>query len=127
MNATNDTDTLVPLLLAAVGNPKISFKNMAAMDELGRTESSLEHRFRKWRQKGREIAAKHPENTGTLDASSAGTANTKEPRVSAKGGTSSRGKEPISQAGGIEGQEDEEGEGRAMKQEPDGLVNFPTA
>ena len=117
----------MPLLFAAIGNTKISFKSMAAMDELGRTESSLEHRFRKWRQKGREIAAKHPENAGTLGAFSVGTANTKKPRVPAKEGTNSRGKAPISQAGVIEGEEDESDEARAIKQEPDKMVILPAA
>ena len=126
-NATNDADSIMPLLFAAIGNTKISFKNMAAMDELGRTESSLEHRFRKWRQKGREIAAGYPENAGTPSASNAGAAITKEPRVPTKKGTSSRGKGPISQTGGIEGKEDESDEGRAIKQEPDEMVISPTA
>lgn len=38
---------------------------MAAMDDLGRSEYTLEHKFRKWRQKGREIAEKNPEHAGS--------------------------------------------------------------
>ena len=97
--ASNDADTLVPLLLATIGNPAISFKKMAAMDELGRTESSIEHRFRKWRQKGREIAAQDPAHTGSLGTSSAGAAVTKKPCVPAKKGANDGGKGLIKQDG----------------------------
>jgi len=63
-----DADSIMPLLFATIGNPAISFKKMAAMDEEGRTESSLEHKFRKWRQQGREIAEKYPEHAGPVDS-----------------------------------------------------------
>ena len=123
----NDADTIMPLLFATIGNPTISFKKMAAMDELGRTESSLEHRFRKWRQKGREIAAGNPEHAGTLGLSTSGTATTKKPRAPAKKGASDRGKGPIEQAG-VEDEENETDEdARAVKQEPDEMVISTTA
>lgn len=96
-NASNDADSIVPLLLATIGNPAISFKKMAAMDELGRTESSIEHRFRKWRQKGREIAAQNPAHTGILGASSAGAAVTKKPCAPAKKGANDGGNGLIEQ------------------------------
>lgn len=98
-NASNDADSLVPLLLATIGNPAISFKKMAAMDELGRTESSFEHRFRKWRQKGREIAAQNPVHTGTLGTSNPGAAITKMPCAPAKKGANDGSKGPIEQDG----------------------------
>ena len=98
-DASNDADSLVPLLLATIGNPAISFKKMAAMDELGRTESSLEHRFRKWRQKGREMAAENPTHTGTFGTSLAGAATTKKPRAPAKNAAHDRGKGPVEQGG----------------------------
>ena len=112
-NANNDADSIMPLLFATIGNPAISFKEMAAMDELGRTESSLEHRFRKWRQKGREIAAKNSAHAGALRTSNAAAATTKKPRISAKKGADGSSKGPIEQAG-VEDEEDEEGETNEM-------------
>ncbi len=66
--AITDVDSIMPLLFAVIGNPAISFKKMAAMDAEKRTECSLEHKFRKWRQMGREIAEKNPEHAGTFTA-----------------------------------------------------------
>ena len=95
---------------------------MAAMDEFGRTESSLEHKFRKWRQKGRDIAAKNPENAGNLGTTSAGAATTKKPRAPAKKGADGRGKSPVKQAN--EGDEEDEidEEAKTDKQEQDEMV-----
>ena len=61
-----DADSLVPLLLAALGNPLVNFRIMASLDDEGRTQNSLEHKFRKWRQLGREIVEKHPEVAGPV-------------------------------------------------------------
>lgn len=121
MNA-NDADSIMPLLFATIGNPAISFKKMAAMDELGRTESSLEHRFRKWRQKGREIAAENPENAGTLGTASAGAAISKKARAPAYKVAIGKGKGPVKQAeiGDVEEEMNEEAE--AVKQESDEMV-----
>lgn len=66
--AITDVDSIMPLLFAVIVNPAISFKKMAAMDAEKRTECSLEHKFRKWRQMGREIAEKNPEHAGTFTA-----------------------------------------------------------
>ena len=110
-NANNDADSMMPLLLATLGNPTISFKKMAAMDELSRTESSLEHTFRKWRQKGREIAAQNPAHAGTLGTSDAAAGITKKPRASAKEGANGRGKDPIAKAS-VKGEDDEEGKAK---------------
>ena len=121
-SANNDADSIMPLLFATIGNPAISFKKMAAMDELGRTESSLEHKFRKWRQKGREIAAENPENAGTLRAASAGAATTKKSRAPAKKSTNGKGNGPDEQSD-LEDEEDEiDEEARGVKQEPDEMV-----
>ena len=57
-------DSIMPLLFATIGNPSISFPKMAAMDPEGRTASALEHKFRTWRQKGREIAQANPDHAG---------------------------------------------------------------
>ena len=88
----------MPLLFATVSIPSINFKKMAAMDELGRPESSLEHRFRKWRQKGREVAAKNPAHSGTPSASDGGGTTIRKPSVSAEKGANGDGKGPIKQA-----------------------------
>ena len=111
-NANNDESSMIALLFATIGNPSINFKRMAAMDELGRSESSFEHKFRKWRQKGREIAAKNPSHAGFPGTSDVGGATTKKPSASTRKGANSNGKGSIEQAG-IEGEgiEDEDGEG----------------
>ena len=116
----NDADSIMPLLFATIGNPSISFKKMAAMDELGRTESSLEHKFRKWRQKGREIAAEHPENAGKLDTTSA-TTTPKKPRAPAKKGDNGKGKGPAKQAYVRDEEEEMDDEG-VIKQELNEMV-----
>lgn len=121
-NANNDADSIMPLLFATIGNPTISFKKMAAMDELGRTESSLEHKFRKWRQKGREIAAENPEDAGALDPASAGVAAAKKPRAPAKKGASGRGKGVVKQVATGDEEEETDEEAGAVKQEPEEMV-----
>ncbi len=126
-NGNNDSDSIMPLLLATIGNPTISFKRMAAMDELGRTESSLEHKFRKWRQKGREIAAQHPENAGTQSSSSTGAATTKKSRAATKKGANYKGKGSTEQAD-VEDEEDQTNEETGIvKEEPDKMVILTTA
>ena len=111
-NANNDEDSIMPLLFATIGNPSISFKKMAAMDELGRSESSLEHKFRKWRQKGREIAAKNPAHAGSPNTSNVGGITTKKPSAAAKKGTNGNGKGSIKHAGvDAKETEDDDGEG----------------
>lgn len=121
-SANNDADSIMPLLFATIGNPSISFKKMAAMDELGRTESSLEHRFRKWRQKGREIAAENPENAGSLSTTS--TANTpKKPSAPSKKGGNGKGKGPAKQAYNADDELDNvEEKAGVIKQEPNKMV-----
>lgn len=121
-NANNDADSIMPLLFATIGNPAISFKKMAAMDELGRTESSLEHKFRKWRQKGREIAAENPEHAGSLGTASAGAATTKKPRAPPKKGANGKGKGPAEQVDVGDEEDDVDEEAGTVKQEPDGMV-----
>lgn len=132
-NVNDDANSIMPLLFATIGNPKISFKKMAAMDELGRTESSLEHKFRKWRQKGREIAAENPENAGAPDTASAGAAAgaaaTKKPRAATKKGASAsdRGKGVVKQAVIGDEKDETEEEAAAIKQEPEEMVISRTA
>ena len=110
-NANSDEDSLISLLFATLGNPSISFKKMAAMDELGRSESSFEHKFRKWRKKGREIAAKNPAHAGSPSTPNVGGATTKKPSASTKKGANSNGKGSIGQADDDEEIEDDYGEG----------------
>lgn len=126
-NANNDADSIMPLLFATIGNPAISFKKMAAMDELGRTESSLEHKFRKWRQKGREIAAENPENAGNLGTATAGAASSQKRRASAKKGASGGGKGSVKQACVGDEEDEIDEEAGAVKQEPDEMVILRTA
>ena len=82
---TGDIDTILPLLFAA--NPSITpnYKKMSAMDSHGRTAAALEHKFRKWRQIGREILAAHPEEAGK-DHAVGQPAQTKTPRTPKKQG-----------------------------------------
>ena len=58
-------DDVIPLLLAA--NPKVvlNYKVMASLSKGARTHSSLEHRFRKWKARAKEIQA---ENEGPEEA-----------------------------------------------------------
>lgn len=97
------------------------------MDELGRTESSLEHKFRKWRQKGREIAAEHPENAGTLGTASTGATATKKPRAPAKKAANGKGKGPVKQTDVEDEEVETDEEPGAVKQEPDEMVISGTA
>ena len=62
-----------------------NYAKMSAMDEHGRTASALEHKFRKWRQMGREILAAHPEEAGT-DKVVGQPAKTKNPRSAGTAG-----------------------------------------
>ncbi|CAF9920128.1 hypothetical protein IMSHALPRED_004822 [Imshaugia aleurites] len=126
-NVNNDADSIMPLLFATIGNPTISFKKMAAMDELGRTESSLEHKFRKWRQKGRDIAAEHPDHAGTLGAAGAPAAAAKKPRAQAKKGADVRGKAPAKQANVGDEEDEIDEETGVVKQEPDETVTSRAA
>lgn len=116
---SNDADSIMPLLFATIGNPAISFKKMAAMDEHGRTESALEHKFRKWRQKGRDIAAANPEHAGPAAASP-----TKKPRAPPKKAANSKTKESSEQAdvGDEEDEVDDAEEGLGVRQEHDAMV-----
>ena len=78
--STTDIDTLMPLLFAVHPEVKPNYKKMSAIDEYKRTAAALEHKFRKWRHKGVEIAAAHPEECSTKEL--VGTpAKTKMPRT----------------------------------------------
>ena len=122
----NDADSLVPLLLATVGNPTPNFKKMAAMDDAKRSQSSLEHRFRKWRQEGRQIAEKYPEHAGQT---AVGTP--KKPRAApAKSTANGKAKARQADVGDEEDEADEGAHGEidavASNKECDKLV-IPTA
>ena len=114
VTAPTDVDSIMPLLFATIGNPAISFKKMAAMDAEDRTESSLEHKFRKWRQMGREIAEKNPEHAGSFTA-----VTPKKPRAApAKNGGNAQSKGKKADVVDEEGAVDEEEKGGAVvKQE----------
>lgn len=117
--ATTDVDSIMPLLFATIGNPAISFRKMAAMDAEKRTEASLEHKFRKWRQTGREIAEKNPERAGTFTATTP-----KKPRaapVKRRVNGGNKGKQP--DVGDEEGAVDDEQEGGSAAVKPEGNDN----
>ncbi|KAG8530802.1 uncharacterized protein KY384_004159 [Bacidia gigantensis] len=78
--APPDLDAIIPLLFAAHGDWVPNYKTMALLDKEKHTASALEHKFRKWRQTGREIAAQHPEVV--VDAKAP------KPRTPKKGGDS---------------------------------------
>ena len=59
--STSDIDSIIPLLFAAHPNLMPDYKKMAALDDHGRSNYALEHKFRKWRNASREIVEKHPE------------------------------------------------------------------
>lgn len=103
----------MPLLFATIGNPSISFPKMAAMDDEGRTASSLEHKFRKWRQQGREIADKHPEHAAAAPTNA--TKKTRAPAV--KKEASGKGKGKQAGVGDEEDEVDEEAGATVVKQE----------
>ena len=83
VGSTSDIDTIIPLLFAA--NPTVApnYKKMSAMDEHKRTASALEHKFRKWRQVGRDILAAHPEEAES-DKAVGQPAQAKKPRTPTK-------------------------------------------
>ena len=110
--ASTDADGIMPVLFATIGNPPINFKKMAAMDEEGRTASSLEHKFRKWRQQGREIAEKYPEHAGPVS-----NAGSKRGGGPAKKETSGKGKSKQVDVGDEEDDANEEAGGVEVKQE----------
>ena len=82
--STSDIDSVIPLLFATMPGMTPNYNKMSAMDEHGRTASALEHKFRKWRQMGREILAAHPEEAGT-DKVIGQPAKTKNPRSAGAG------------------------------------------
>ncbi|KAL2058579.1 hypothetical protein ABVK25_001307 [Lepraria finkii] len=63
----DDFDTMIPLLLASLGNIHPNFKTMAALDKYKRTESSFQQRFRNWKKKAPEPLNANPD-VGTASA-----------------------------------------------------------
>ena len=63
----NDFDTMIPLLLASLGNIHPNFKTMAALDKYKRTESCFQKRFRNWKKKAQELLNANPD-VGTASA-----------------------------------------------------------
>ena len=56
-------DDIIPLLLA-VHKLVPNYKAMSALDQGGRTQSSFEHKFRKWRARARELLLARDGTTG---------------------------------------------------------------
>lgn len=59
--AIYDVDSVMATTLAALGNPSIPYKKMAAVDPKKRTEFAWQHRFRKWRSAAKDLMSAHPE------------------------------------------------------------------
>ena len=115
-----DPDSLMPLLLASLGNPTISFRIMATMDEEGRTQSALEHKFRNWRKIAREITEKHPDIAGP-----ATTPTAKKTRAApAKHSVSDKAKGKQADVGDEEDENGEEGgSGTVKKEENESVIS----
>ncbi|KAI4161445.1 MAG: hypothetical protein LQ342_004848 [Letrouitia transgressa] len=58
-SAISSLDDVMPLFFAAHPTVVPKYKIMAALDPKKRTESSFEHRFRKWRQEGGALVEAH--------------------------------------------------------------------
>ena len=59
--STSDIHTIIPLLFAAHPQLMPDYRKMALLDDYGRTNYALEHKFRKWRIASRRILEDHPE------------------------------------------------------------------
>lgn len=81
--STSDIDTILPLFFAAHPEVRPNYKKMSAIDEHNRTPAALEHKFRIWRHKAKEIAAKYPEECATKELVGE-PAKTKTPRTPKK-------------------------------------------
>ena len=66
---SNDANTFMPLLFAAHPDLVPNYRRMAAMDDQKRTYSALEHKFRNWRQAGKNILAEKGEEVDTAGVS----------------------------------------------------------
>ena len=65
-------EDLIPLLIASIpGRITLNFKRMKELDPHGRTESSLEHRFRKYKAAAKDILIANDIKTTEDDSSSA--------------------------------------------------------
>lgn len=109
-----DADSMIPLLLATLGNPPPNYKTMAALDPQGRTESAFQHRFRSWRKEGLALVEANPE----VAAAAATTPGKKRAPIAKKNGN---GKGNAKQADvGEEEEAADEGTGAAgIKKEDD--------
>ena len=109
-----DLDSIMPLLFATLGNPSVNFNKMAAMDPEGRTYSTLEHKFRKWRQGGRDIAARLPDLAEQSPE--------KGTRAAPKKQTNGKGKGKQANVGDEEDEADDESGAVIVKQESNDTV-----
>ena len=83
-----DIDNVVPVLLAALGNPAVNYKAMAAVDNLQRTEFAWQHRFRRWKSVANDLLAANPDVAGVATVATAKRTPAKNART-VKGGTRS--------------------------------------
>ena len=111
-NTKYDIDSVLPVLLASLGNPTIDYKAMAAMDELERTEFAWQHRFRRWKVQAKDILAAHGDEAGSNGA------KPKIPSPGKKATNGVRGKKTNDGPG-----DDEEGEGVNAKAKVSTYIN----
>lgn len=74
---SNDASTIIPLLFAAHPTLVPDYRRMAAMDDIGRTQAALEHKFRTWRQDGKKIAAAKGDTEGMKSVTKKAVSTTK--------------------------------------------------
>lgn len=61
-NQAAANDEMIPLILATNTGVVLNYKAMSGMDPQNRTASSLEHRFRKWKARARELVLESVNN-----------------------------------------------------------------
>ncbi|MCJ1470836.1 hypothetical protein MMC07_009483 [Pseudocyphellaria aurata] len=73
-NPATVNDDIIPVLIAANPGLILNYKQMTALDPHHRTNSSWEHKFRKWRARAKEIADGTAEVKGESSKDAGGTA-----------------------------------------------------
>lgn len=109
-----DADSMIPLILATLGNPPTNYKIMAALDPHGRTESAFQHRFRSWRKEALALTEANPE----IAVNAVSTPGKKRVPVTKKNGNG-KGNAKQTDVGGEEGETGEAAGMDGIKQEDD--------
>ncbi len=93
-SVSNDANTFMPLLFAA--HPEIvpNYRRMAAMDDQGRSYSALEHKFRNWRQAGKQILLEKGDSVDPATPGAKSPATPSRPAPALRGGGDGEKKKP---------------------------------